>query len=82
MLSLLTGRGFFAAPGVPEDKLNAYRDVLAKMYDTPEWEEVRAQNGWVNIHNSCDDFVAFLENQETVISELMKKTGIFIIKTI
>ena len=68
-------RGFFAAPGVPDDQLNAYRDVLAKMYDTPEWEEVRAQNGWVNIHNSGDDFVAFLENQEKVISELMKKLG-------
>ena len=21
------------------------------MYDTPEWEEVRARNGWENIHN-------------------------------
>ena len=68
-------RGFFAAPGVPDEQLNAYRDVLTKMYDTPEWEEVRAQNGWVNIHNSGDDFVAFLENQEQVISELMKKLG-------
>lgn len=68
-------RGFFAAPGVPEDQLNAYRDVIAKMYETPEWEEVRAQNGWVNIHNSGDDFVAFLENQEQVISDLMKKLG-------
>lgn len=68
-------RGFFAAPGVPDDKLNAYRDVLAKMYDTPEWEEVRARNGWVNIHNSGDDFVAFLEAQEKVISDLMKKLG-------
>jgi putative tricarboxylic transport membrane protein len=68
-------RGFFAAPGVPEDQLNAYRDVLAKMYDTPQWEEVRAQNGWVNIHNSGDDFVAFLENQEQVLGELMKKLG-------
>ena len=68
-------RGFFAAPGVPEDQLNAYRDVIAKMYDTPEWEAIRAQNGWVNIHNSGDDFVAFLENQEQVISSLMKKLG-------
>ena len=68
-------RGFFAAPGVAEEQLNAYRDVLAKMYDTPEWEEVRAQNGWVNIHNSGDDFVSFLENQEQVLGDLMKKLG-------
>lgn len=68
-------RGFFAAPGLPEDKVEAYRDALASMYDTPEWEEVRARNGWVNIHNSGDDFESFLVNQEKVIGDLMKKLG-------
>ena len=68
-------RGFFAAPGLPEDKLKMYQDALAKMYETPEWEEVRARNGWVNIHNSGDDFRAFLEEQEQVIGDLMKKLG-------
>ena len=26
-----------------------------KMYDTPEWEAVRARNGWVNIYNPGDE---------------------------
>jgi putative tricarboxylic transport membrane protein len=73
--SFVNWRGFFAAPGLPEDKVAAYQDALAKMYDTPEWEEVRARNGWVNIHNSGDDFKAFLEDQEKVIGDLMKKLG-------
>jgi putative tricarboxylic transport membrane protein len=68
-------RGFFAAPELDEEKANTYRAALAKMYDTPEWEEVRARNGWVNIHNSGDDFSAFLEEQEKVIKELMTKLG-------
>jgi putative tricarboxylic transport membrane protein len=68
-------RGFFAAPGLPVDKLAAYQDALAKMYDTPEWEEVRSRNGWVNIHNSGDAFRTFLEGQEKVIGDLMKKLG-------
>ena len=68
-------RGFFAAPGLPDETLAQYQAAIAQMYDTPEWEEVRARNGWVNIHNSGDDFRAFLENQEQVISELMKKLG-------
>ena len=68
-------RGFFAAPGLPDDRLAVYQDALAKMYDTPEWEEVRARNGWVNIHNSGDDFRVFLEEQEKVIGDLMKKLG-------
>ena len=68
-------RGFFAAPGLPGDKLAMYQDAIAKMYDTQEWEAVRARNGWVNIHNSGDDFRAFLEGQEKVIGDLMKKLG-------
>ncbi len=68
-------RGFFAAPGLPEEKAEAYRATIAAMYETPEWEEVRARNGWVNIHNSGEDFTAFLESQEEVIKTLMVKLG-------
>ncbi len=68
-------RGFFAAPGLPEDKLVMYQEALTKMYDTPEWEEVRSRNGWVNIHNNGDDFRTFLEQQEQTIGDLMKKLG-------
>ncbi|WP_300072893.1 tripartite tricarboxylate transporter substrate-binding protein [uncultured Ruegeria sp.] len=68
-------RGFFGAPGLPEDKLVAYQEAITEMYATPEWEEVRARNGWVNIHNSGDDFKAFLEQQEQQIGDLMKKLG-------
>ncbi|QFT79151.1 Tripartite tricarboxylate transporter family receptor [Roseovarius sp. THAF27] len=68
-------RGFFGAPGLPEEKLAQYQEALSRMYDTEEWETVRARNGWVNIHNSGDDFQTFLENQEKQIGDLMKKLG-------
>ncbi len=45
------------------------------MYSTPEWEAVRARNGWVNIHNPGVKFTAFLESQEKVIKDLMTKLG-------
>ena len=68
-------RGFFGAPGMPKDKADAFRAAIAKMYSTPEWEAVRARNGWVNIHNPGEKFETFLANQETVIKDLMKKLG-------
>jgi putative tricarboxylic transport membrane protein len=74
-VTFVNWRGFFAAPGIPEGLANAYRDAIAKMYKTSEWEEVRARNGWVNIHNPGEEFVSFLENQETVIKDLMIKLG-------
>lgn len=68
-------RGFFGAPGLPADKLAMYQDAIAKVYETAEWEDVRSRNGWVNIHNPGDEFRTFLENQEQVIGDLMRKLG-------
>jgi len=68
-------RGFFAPPGLPEAKAEAYRKALADMYSTPEWEAVRARNGWVNIFNPGSEFVDFLENQEREIKNMMIKLG-------
>ncbi|WP_029031111.1 tripartite tricarboxylate transporter substrate binding protein [Salinarimonas rosea] len=73
--TFINWRGFFAAPGLPEEQLTAYQDVLEAMYDTPEWEEVRARNGWVNIFNRGDEFTAFLEAQEKEMGDLMKRMG-------
>lgn len=74
-VTFVNWRGFFGAPGLPEDKAHAYRDAIAKMYKTPEWEAVRARNGWVNIHNPGKKFTTFLADQETVIKDLMTKLG-------
>lgn len=68
-------RGFFAAPNLSEAKRQQYIQALDAMYKTPEWEAVRARNGWVNIYNAGDDFTAFLEQQEKVIGDLMRKLG-------
>jgi len=73
--SFVNWRGFFAAPGLPKDKLAAYQGAIAAMYKTPEWEAVRSRNGWENIHNPGDQFRAFLEQQEKEIGDLMKKLG-------
>ena len=69
-------RGFFAAPGLPADRRQMYIDALGKMYDTPEWEAVRARNGWVNIYKPRAEFVAFLEEQEEAMKSLLNGLGI------
>jgi putative tricarboxylic transport membrane protein len=45
------------------------------MYDTPEWEVVRARNGWTNLYQPTDEFRKFLEDQEKTIGSLMKNLG-------
>ena len=70
-------RGFFAAPGTPADKVAEYNALLSKMYDTPQWEEVRGRNGWVNNYVAGpDDFYQFLENQEKEVGALLRQLGL------
>lgn len=68
-------RGFFGAPGLTKAQVAEYVDVLEKMYDTPEWEVVRARYGWTEIFNADQQFVAFLEKQEQVMGDLMRELG-------
>lgn len=68
-------RGFFGAPGLPETKAQAYRDLLKKMYATPEWEDVRSKRGWQNLYKPGAEFTAFLEDQEKAIGSMMRELG-------
>jgi len=68
-------RGFFGIPGLSKEKAEAYRALLKKMYDTPEWEEIRTKRGWQNLYQPGDEFYAFLEAQEKDLGSMMRKLG-------
>lgn len=68
-------RGFFAAPGISDEQKAEFVETLRKMYDTPEWETVRARNGWAETFKPDAKFVAFLEEQEQSVGDLMRELG-------
>lgn len=68
-------RGFFAVPGLPADTAKEYEAMLGAMYETPEWEAVRARNGWANIYKPGAEFVSFLEQQEKDVRALRATLG-------
>jgi putative tricarboxylic transport membrane protein len=74
-MEFVNWRGFFAVPGLPDDERAAYEALLAEVLETDAWEEVRARNGWLTIHNSGADFVSFLEAQEAEMQALMTELG-------
>ncbi len=75
-IEFVNWRGFFAAPGLDDATADKYAATLGKMYDTPEWETVRARNGWVNIFKPRAEFVSFLEEQEQAMKALLNGLGI------
>jgi len=74
--SFANWRGFFAAPGLSDETADAYAEVLAKMYETEEWEAVRSRNGWENLYKPRAEFITFLEGQETTMGDLMTELGV------
>lgn len=69
-------RGFFGAPGLPDEQADAYAALLAEMYETDAWDTVRARNGWTNFFRPRAEFVEFLESNEEVIADMMRQLGV------
>jgi putative tricarboxylic transport membrane protein len=69
-------RGFFAAPGTPNEQLLEFERVLTDLYETEEWETVRENRGWTNFFVAGEDFVAFLDQQELEMSGLLRELGL------
>ncbi len=75
-MTFVNWRGFFAAPGLPDELADAYADLLGRMQKTEIWEEIRNRYGWVNIYKPRAEFVAFLEQQESEMKALLNALGI------
>lgn len=74
-VSFANWRGFFGPPKLPEAKAVAFQQMLAKMYDTPEWEKIRISRGWQNLYKPGAEFYSFLEKQEALIGGMMRTLG-------
>ncbi|MCW7553040.1 tripartite tricarboxylate transporter substrate-binding protein [Endozoicomonas gorgoniicola] len=68
-------RGVFGPPNLPAEKVEAYASLFEKMYQTPEWKQIRDTNGWVEIFKSGDDFMTYLNEQERDLGILMRQMG-------
>lgn len=68
-------RGFFAAPGTSQAKIDEYNEALSKMYKTEQWAVVRDRNGWIDNYKPDQAFFSFLEDQEKQMGSLMRELG-------
>ncbi len=68
-------RGFFAAPGHSQSHYDNMAITIKEVIDTPEFEIVRARNGWARLHIQGDAFFDYLVSQEVEIGALMRELG-------
>ena len=74
-ISFVNWRGFFGAPDLSGEKKAEFVSILEKMYDTEEWEQVRARYGWSEIFKPDETFISFLGEQEKQVGTLMRELG-------
>jgi putative tricarboxylic transport membrane protein len=68
-------RGFFAAPGLPEERYGEMIRTVEAVVTTPEFELIRARNGWSRQLLTGQGFYEYLEQQEREIGTLMRDLG-------
>ena len=74
-LEFANWRGFFAARGLPPERYAAMISTIEAVVRTPEFEAIRARNGWSRLLVTGRDFYRFLERQEQEIGSLMREIG-------
>lgn len=67
-------RGLFAAPEMPDYAVKYWRETLAKMVETPEWDEACKKNGWDKAYLDSEEFTEFLgtvnEGYKSILEEI------------
>lgn len=68
-------RGLFGAPDMPEYAVKYWRDTLAKMVETEDWDKYCKKNGWDKAYLDQDDFVNFLGDVNEQYKSILEEIG-------
>ena len=68
-------RGIFMPPGVTQDQVNFYVELLKKVRDTPEWKKFMEDGAFNQTSMSGKEYIAWIDKNEKLHRELMKEAG-------
>jgi tripartite-type tricarboxylate transporter receptor subunit TctC len=68
-------RGIFMAPGVPQDAVNFYLDLLKKVRELPEWKKYTEDAAFNTTFMTGKEYADWLQKAEDRHRDLMKEAG-------
>ncbi len=68
-------RGLFMPPGVTQEQVDYYVELLKKVRDTPEWKQLMNDGAFNQTFMSGPDYAAWVEKEEKRHRELMSEAG-------
>lgn len=75
-VSLVNWRGVFAPPGIRDGDLETLSETMAQMVESPQWKDVLAKRGWLDMYMPHEEFAAFLEEDTATVTETLKSIGL------
>ena len=75
-LEITNWRSVVAAPGITPDQRKALLDTVDKMVKSKEWAEILKQKGWDDAYLAGDQFGAFLKQEQTRVTDVLKSVGL------
>jgi putative tricarboxylic transport membrane protein len=75
-LEITNWRSVVAPPGITPDQRKALTDAVDKMAKSKEWAEILKQKGWDDAYLSGDQFAAFLKQEQTRVTDVLKSVGL------
>jgi putative tricarboxylic transport membrane protein len=75
-VELSNWRGVMARPGMSAEARAALSDVVKRAYDSEEWKEALANNGWEDQFLTGDEFGAFVKSEEQRVNKVLREIGL------
>jgi len=75
-LEITNWRSVVAAPGITPDQRKTLLDTVDKMVKSKEWAEILKQKGWDDAYLAGDQFGAFLKQEQTRVTDVLKSVGL------
>lgn len=69
-------RGLFAAPGANEAALAWWADLIRKMRDTADWQDLLVSKGWEDGYQDAVTFARFIRTEEATTETTLARIGI------
>jgi putative tricarboxylic transport membrane protein len=68
-------RGIFTVPGATKDQVQYYVDLMKKVRETPEWQDLMKQGAFNTTFMTGDDYAKWVAKEEERHQQLMKEAG-------
>jgi putative tricarboxylic transport membrane protein len=75
-VSLVNWRGLFAPPQIRDADMAALSEAVAKMVESPAWQETLKTRDWLNMYQPAEEFAAFLAEDEAKVTTTLKDIGL------